>query len=189
MEPGQPIPRLESERLILRAFCLYDVNIYFKLISEPKVLQGTDMPHPMDVSAIREWILSHSEYWKQRKDLFLLLTNKKNREILGSISLFTYEVHQKAEMGYWIAAAHWGKGYATEGCKTMLDYAFNTLNLHRMEANHLARNPQSGRVLEKVGFKYEGLHPDAYLKDGTFEDLMFYGLLKKDFQEFVKTLK
>lgn len=175
------MPRIKTERLLLRPFCLYDVKNYFALITDPEVLSGTDMPHELEESCVREWIVAHPEFWERRRELYMLATSLSTREIIGSVSIFTHDRHNKADLGYWMAKSAWGKGYATEATLAMVKYAFETMKLHRMEANHLLRNPTSGRVLQKLGFKYEGLMRQSYLKDGIFEDLVFYGLLRKEF--------
>ena len=60
------------------------------------------------------------------------------------------------ELGYWIARAHWGRGFATEACSALIDIA-RTLGLSRVEAGHFIDNPASGRVLEKLGFEPSGI--------------------------------
>lgn len=175
------MPRIKTERLLLRPFCLYDAKNYFSLITDPYILSGTDMPHDIDEPSAREWIVGHPEYWERRRELFMLATSLETREIIGSISIFTHERHNKAEVGYWIAHREWGKGYATEMTLTMVTFAFKTMNLHKLEANHLVRNPSSGKVLQKIGFKNEGLLRESYLKDGIYEDLAYYGLLQSEF--------
>lgn len=185
----EPIPRLQTERLILRPFCLYDAKLYRELCSSPEVLSGTDMPHSFDPGAIEEWIISHPERWNQRYELFLLITNKVNRAIIGSLSLFLYMRHNKADIGYLISPKEWGKGYATEACSVVVRYAFEIIKLHKLEANHLARNPASGRVLEKLGFQLEGLQRESYFKDGVHEDLRLYGLLQREFLELQQKRK
>lgn len=177
----QVMPKLSTERLVLRPFCLYDVKQYFRLASDPEVLDTTDMPHLIDEDAAREWVMSHGDGWKERSELFLLITSKETREIMGSISLFTYDRHRKADIGYWVVPHLWGNGYATEAAGAVIEYAFNDLKLHKLEANHLERNAVSGRVLEKLGFVLEGVLRDGYLKDDKFENLKLYGLLKTEY--------
>lgn len=175
------MPRIKTERLLLRPFCLYDAKNYFSLATDPEVLKGTDMPHDLEEAAVREWIVGHPEYWERRKELFMLATSLATREILGSVSIFTHERHNKAELGYWIAHTAWNQGYASEATHAMVKFAFGTMKLHRMEANHLVRNPSSGKVLQKLGFKFEGLLRQSYLKDGVYEDLAYYGLMRDEF--------
>lgn len=177
------IPRLETERLLLRPFCLYDVKPYFRLASDPKVLDTTDMPHANDEVSVREWVMSHGDGWSERSEMFLLITSKQTREIIGSISLFTYDRHKKADVGYWIVPSSWGNGYATEAASVVIGFAFDELRLHKLEANHLERNAVSGRVLQKLGFIPEGLLRDGYLKGDKFENLKLYGMLKREYLE------
>jgi RimJ/RimL family protein N-acetyltransferase len=65
------------------------------------------------------------------------------------------------ELGYWIGRAHWGKGFATEAGRALIDIA-RTLKLPRLEASHFLDNPASGRVLEKLGFVATGLSASRY---------------------------
>ena len=65
------------------------------------------------------------------------------------------------EMGYWIARAHWGKGFATEASRALIEIA-KTLKLPRLEASHFVDNPASGRVLEKLGFVATGMSAERY---------------------------
>jgi RimJ/RimL family protein N-acetyltransferase len=65
------------------------------------------------------------------------------------------------ELGYWIARAHWGKGFATEAGGALIDIA-RTLKLPRLEGSHFVDNPASGRVLEKLGFQPTGLSTTRY---------------------------
>ena len=65
------------------------------------------------------------------------------------------------EMGYWIARPHWGKGFATEACRALIEIA-RTLKLPRLEASHFVDNPASGRVLERLGFVPTGISAERY---------------------------
>lgn len=83
-------------------------------------------------------------------------------------------VAQAASMGYWIGAAHAGRGLMTDAVRTVLPFAFETLHLHRLEAACLPANGASIRVLEKSGFGHEGL-ARRYLKiNGTWQDHALY---------------
>ncbi|QTA82731.1 GNAT domain-containing protein [Desulfonema limicola] len=85
-----------------------------------------------------------------------------------------------AEMGYWVGIEYWGNGYCTEATKKVLEYGFDTQNLNRIFAYHFGSNPASGRVMKKIGMKYEGCLRQAIKKWGKFEDSVLYGVLKSD---------
>jgi len=82
-----------------------------------------------------------------------------------------------AELGYWIGLPFWGKGICTEAGKLVQEYAFETLGLKRLHARHLARNPSSGRVLEKLGFIHECSQKGHVKKWNKLEDVENYGLV------------
>jgi [ribosomal protein S5]-alanine N-acetyltransferase len=74
----------------------------------------------------------------------------------------------------------WGQGYATEAAKALLRHGFEALGLNRIYAHHMTKNPASGRVLEKIGMKREGLLRQAILKSDNFEDVVLYAMLRQD---------
>jgi RimJ/RimL family protein N-acetyltransferase len=91
--------------------------------------------------------------------------------------------HSQAEMGFWIGVQSWGKGYATEAARRVVRYAFEELKLNRVYAHHMVRNPASGRVLEKVGLKREGLLRQRVRKWGVFEDVVLLAILHDDWAQ------
>ncbi|MCL7959647.1 MAG: GNAT family N-acetyltransferase, partial [marine benthic group bacterium] len=100
--------------------------------------------------------------------------------LVGAISLRLDFEHARAELGYWIGLPFWGRGYATEAAVAMVGYGFNELGLNRIFAHHVARNPASGRVMKKAGFTHEGFHRAHVLKNGRFEDLHSFAILRAD---------
>ena len=90
--------------------------------------------------------------------------------------------HAVGELGYWIAVSAWGRGYATEAAGALCDFAFGALDLHRIQARHLMRNPASGRVMQKLGMQREGILRGAVRKWDRFEDLALYAVLAPEWQ-------
>ena len=83
-----------------------------------------------------------------------------------------------AEIGYWLGAEHWGRGYATEALIAASDYAFSELDLLRLEAGVFSSNPASARVLEKAGYRREGNQRRAVNKGGVLLDRWLYAKLR-----------
>ena len=100
--------------------------------------------------------------------------------MLGSIGLTLTPAHAKADLGYWVGLPYWNQGYATEAAQAVVDYGFRTLGLNRVSAHHMAINPASGRVMEKIGMTREGYCAQALKKDGQFHDAVWYGVLRSD---------
>jgi RimJ/RimL family protein N-acetyltransferase len=101
--------------------------------------------------------------------------------LLGSISLHISQQDARAEVGWWIGVPYWNRGYCTEAARALLGYGFETLDLNRIQGRHLARNPASGRVMIKIGMRYEGTMRQAVCKWGVFEDVVLYAILKSEY--------
>jgi len=102
--------------------------------------------------------------------------------ICGAIGLILQkDVYRKsAEMGYWVGEPYWGKGFATKAVELITEYGFDKLNLLRIYAGVFDFNIASMKVLEKNGFKKEGIFRDAVLKNGRICDEHRYYKLKKE---------
>ena len=99
---------------------------------------------------------------------------------VGSISLRLNIPNRRAELGYWIGVPYWNRGYATEAGKALVDYGFDELGLNRIEAHCMARNPASGRVLEKLRMKPEGILRQHMVKSSVPEDIVLYAVLTSE---------
>ena len=75
----------------------------------------------------------------------------------------------------------WGKGYGTEATRTILSFAFNELNLHRVELEVYDFNARAIRTYEKAGFRHEGTRRKALFRDGSYHDVHVMGILREEF--------
>lgn len=105
-------------------------------------------------------------------------------ELAGVIGLeFKTDVFRRtAIVGYWLGEPFWGKGIVTAALKLIIEYAFEHLDLVRLEAGHFDFNPASGRVLEKCGFERYGIAKKAVIKNGKLADDHLYGLVNPKYQ-------
>ena len=105
--------------------------------------------------------------------------------VIGSIGIFRQgNIHrQTAELGYYIAEEYWGKGIMTEAVKQICEYVFDKSDIIRIYAEPFAYNIASCRVLEKVGFQYEGTLRSNAVKNGKVIDMEMYSLLKAEIKE------
>ncbi|MED1203488.1 GNAT family N-acetyltransferase [Heyndrickxia acidicola] len=118
---------------------------------------------------------------KEKKDIdynFGIFKNE-NDELIGTIGLFRIfrGASQSAMIGYSLSKEHNGKGYATEAVKLVIDYAFTTLQLHRIEAGVMPHNIGSIRVLEKAGFEKEGISRSNVKINGNWEDHLLLAII------------
>ena len=103
-------------------------------------------------------------------------------EVIGLIGLHTWDHHhQRAELGYDLAASSWGQGLASEAALAVIEYGFTMMKLHRIQAYTIAGNHRSVRLLERLGFQREGTLRGYSLEDDlAFHDSAVYGLLSTD---------
>ena len=176
-------PRIETERLDLRPFDLSDAADVQQLANDPRIADVTqNIPHPYEDGMAEEWISTHQSAYESGKRVQFAIQLKSTCEFLGCISLNDIEEKHQAEIGYWIGAPYWNRGYCTEAGKAVLEYAFTQLALIRIHSHHLSRNPGSGRVMRKLGMEWEGCRRKHVRKSGRFEDIEMYGILKNDWE-------
>jgi RimJ/RimL family protein N-acetyltransferase len=107
----------------------------------------------------------------------------QERRIIGTGTLFHIDpANARAELGYCLGSAYWGKGYMSEALTTLFDFAFTTMKLRRLEADVDPRNANSLRLLDKLGFRREGLLRERWNVAGEIQDTVFCGLLAMDWQ-------
>ncbi len=112
---------------------------------------------------------------------FLIFLNEGDR-MVGGVTLgnIRHGVAQTGQIGYWIAERHAGKGLMLDALKLLVPFAFETLRLHRVEAACIPDNQRSMRLLEKAGFKREGLLRSYLRINGAWKDHYLYALIADD---------
>ena len=176
-------PVLETKRLILRPFTLDDAPTVYSLVSDKDIASTTlNIPYPYEEGMAEAWIGTHEERFESGQGVsFAIVQRSGEQQLVGAIGMQINDLHQRAEMGYWIGKPYWNKGYATEAVGAMLRYGFTERGLNRMMAMHLTRNPASGRGMQKNGMVYEGRLREHSKKWDVFEDLDIYSLLRNEY--------
>jgi len=176
-------PMLGTRRLILRPFTLDDAPVVQLLAGDRAIaLHTAHIPHPYEDGIAEEWIGTHKEKFEKGELVNFAIACRHDKALIGSISLVINRHYDCAELGYWIGKPYWGKGYCSEAANEVLRYGFEALNLNRIFASHMSRNPASGRVMEKIGMIYEGCLRQAMKKWGEYVDMKYYGILKTEFK-------
>jgi ribosomal-protein-alanine N-acetyltransferase len=175
-------PTLETGRLTLRPLALSDAPTVANLAGRREIADTTlSIPHPYSEQQATDWISRHSASRSGGKEMVFAVVTKKDVELVGTAGLRDIDnEHGQAEMGFWIAVNRWGCGYATEAAQALVQFGFETLRLNRIYAHHMLRNPASGRVLEKIGMRREGVLRERVRKWGVFEDLAILSILRKE---------
>lgn len=173
------LPTLETDRLRIRPYSQADIPELLPLIGTKEVAATTlRIAHPYTEKDAREFL----EFANEPGKVWLAITLRNDGRQIGGIGLRIEEQHQHAELGYWLGAAYWRKGYATEAGRAMLRFGFEDLKLHRIFATHFKHNPASGSTLKKLGMRYEGCQREHLLKWGEFVDSEMYGILRSEWE-------
>jgi RimJ/RimL family protein N-acetyltransferase len=171
--------RLVTDRCVLRPFREADVPSLVKHANDREVwLQLRDrFPHPYTLADARHWLER-----LERSDPLTHFAVEVDGEAAGGIGLEPQvDVHAlSAEVGYWLGRAVWGRGVATAAVRALTDFVFERDKWQRLFANVFSTNPASMRVLEKVGYRREGVLRKAVIKDGRVQDQIVYGLTRED---------
>lgn len=175
---------LETARLRLRPYEESDIPDLVALIGVKKVAATTlRIPHPYTEQDARTFLTAITG----SADIRRAVTLRNGGGLIGGIGLAVEGAYQRAELGYWLGVSYWGRGYATEAAQEMVRFGFEQIGLHRVFASHFAHNPASGRVLRKLGMRYEGCQRGHIVKWGKPIDLELYGILRSEWQSRVKS--
>ena len=146
------IPVLETKRLAMRAPRLEDAKLVAALANDRRIAENTArIPHPYKTSDAESFITGANKSGGEAAFLITL----RDDTIIGACGLMDQD--GTPELGYWLGAPFWGKGYATEAMHAVIDYAFCDLGHEALQAGARVTNPASRRVLEKCGFQWTGV--------------------------------
>jgi ribosomal-protein-alanine N-acetyltransferase len=178
-------PTLTTDRLTLRPFVPDDAWDVERLAGMRQVADTTlNIPHPYPVGAATAWIESQAPMLEAGTGVTFAIVETKTSQLVGAIGLMHIaREHRRAEVGYWIAPDRWNNGYATEATCRVLDFGFESLGLHRIEARHFERNVASGKVLLKAGMRREGIERDWAIKWDRFESSVVYSILAPEWKK------
>lgn len=177
------LPTLNAERISLRAIEDADVDALYRIFSHPEVMRYWGGPALADREAATKLLTDIQENFRRRAAMKWGIADATNNELIGTVTLFNLNLdNRRAEIGYGLDRAFWRKGYMHEALKMLLSYAFNGLQLHRLEADVDPRNVGSIRTLEKLGFQREGFLRERWHVNGEIQDAFFYGLLRPEWE-------
>src|SRR6267142_3517470 len=148
------LPTIEADRVRLRWISAADVDALYGIFGDPEVMRFWSTTPLVDRVAAQTLLREIHEGFQNRKLMKWGVAHRPNAELIGTVTLINFDMtHRRAEIGYALGRAHWGKGYIQEALQTLLAYAFGELGLHRIEADVDPRNEASIRTLERLGFE------------------------------------
>jgi len=181
--PTTEQPTLTTHRLTLRPFVPDDAFDVERLAGMREIADTTlNIPHPYPHGGAADWIAIHGTAWREGTSVTFAIVDNETGKLAGAISLIIKREHRRAELGYWVALESWNRGYATEASRRLIDFGFDELGLHRIEARHFLRNPASGKVMKKLGMQQEGVERDWAIKWDRYESLVVYSILEPEWR-------
>lgn len=177
-----PFKNLKTERLYLRKLTHTDANEILALRGNPQTMKY--IPRPLAVNL--DDAIAHIDMINKKIEENLAInwgiTVKGNDKIIGFIGHYRIQPENyRAEIGYMLLPDEQGKGYATESIKAVIEYGFNEINLHSIEAVIDPDNIASERVLQKIGFIKEAHILENEYFNGKFWDTVIYSILKRNY--------
>jgi [ribosomal protein S5]-alanine N-acetyltransferase len=176
-------PTLRTQRLILRELVPEDAEAIFAIRGDYEVTRLNTGEAYYRVEQAAALIRSIRNAYDEQSELRWGITLKGTNVVIGMCG-YNYWVRRdyRGCIGYDLARAYWGQGIMTEAVRSVIRFGFERMQLNRIEADASAENIASIRVLEKLGFKQEGIEREQYYEDGQFHDLVLFALLRREYQ-------
>lgn len=179
------IMEIRTERLILRDFKPDDINFYMELETHFDCIEYESETVPEEVTLINNFnqIIELSGTDSRDKYSFIIL-NKETNEPVGRVVLWTIdESIREWEMGWFIHPIYWKNGYASEAAKAMIQFAFETLSVHRIQALCHEHNQRSERVMINCGMYKEGILRSVRYLNHHWAGSLIYSILDSDIKK------
>ena len=174
--------QIQTQRLFLREFVTSDWQAVLAYQSDPRYLRFYEWEHRTE-SEVRAFVQRFVNLQNEQPRTKYQLAITLNGQLIGNCGVrFDRANSRVAELGYEIAPDYWRKGYASEAARAMLALGFDTLNAHRIDAWCIAENIASANLLEKLGFKREGVVREQRWFKERWWDALLYGLLEHEWR-------
>ncbi len=164
---------IETGRIIIRDFTMNDIHDMQDILGDAEAMKNCEPAHTIEKTAdfVQKFCIE--------KRGAVAAIHKDTGKVIGYI-LFNEFDESVYEMGWFFNRAFWGQGFAYESCKAVIDYAFDTMNAHKVFAETID-GMKSVNLMKKLGMKLEGVQR-SQTKDnfGNWADVYFYGLLSED---------
>ena len=180
------VPRLRGDRISLRPPLAADWRAWSELRDGSRdFLKPWEPTWPADAltrAAYRRRLRQYANEWRDGTGYSFFIFQAREERLLGGISLANVRqgVSQSASLGYWMGKPHANQGYMSEALPLVLDYAFESLRLHRVEAACLPENGPSRSLLSKTGFVEEGIARKYLRIDAEWRDHLLFSMLNED---------
>jgi [ribosomal protein S5]-alanine N-acetyltransferase len=177
-------PEIETERLIMRKLELNDAQSAFNhWLSDERVSDNRISAAHQTVSETIERVAKIIGGYGSERFCYWGIELKASGDLIGEIDLYDFEdATGNCEVSYSIGYNWWNKGYGTEALRSVVDFGFRYMNIHKISAVHNTDNPASGRIMSKAGMKHEGTIQHMIRNSkGQYKNCAVYGILQEEY--------
>lgn len=176
--------RLETDRLILRQFKIEDAeNVFNNWASDDEVTKYLTWPTHSSVEMSRSYMEFCINGYNEKNVYQWGMELKNSHELIGNISVVKIiDEIDSVELGWVIGRKWWGNGYTAEAAERLLEFFFTEVSVNRICAGHDVNNPNSGRVMRKIGMKYEGTLRQSGKNNQGIVDMANYSVLREEWK-------
>lgn len=175
-----PQPDLETARLELTPYRVEDAAWLMALIDSHDVVRWTGLPFPFDEDTATKWIERTLDGFRDGTRTGWAVRLRETGEPVGGGSVRLNARMPIATIGFWLGRPYWGRGLGGELARTLTDWSFDELGARRVDADCVAENVASQRILERCGFELEGRQREGFERDGAIHDLLLFGALRSE---------
>jgi ribosomal-protein-alanine N-acetyltransferase len=180
----QVFPALQTQRLFLRELQEQDAPACYRQLTDPQVCQYYGNPESVErkseQSVQRAIAQANSHFQRKNMIVWGLCLQAPDTPVIGRIALQDFHNQTIAELAYWLARPYWGVGLMSEALQAVLQFGFETLELHRIWATTDPRNLPSCRLLARNGLVREGVLRQATYRNDGWADSAIYAVLKHE---------
>ncbi len=176
-----PFPEIQTERLLLRRMTFDDANEILYLRSNEDVMKYIDRERTKSIEDAKLFLKKIDDSINGNNGIMWGITLKGEPcKLIGNIGYWRLiKEHYRAEVGYMLHPSFWNKGIMKEALLRLIDFAFDDMNLHSIEANINTGNTASAMLLKSTGFIKEAHFREDYFFNGSFHDTIIYSRLKQ----------
>jgi ribosomal-protein-alanine N-acetyltransferase len=178
-------PNLETKHYLLREVNEMDCDEIYSIYSNEDAVRYQQIEPMKSMEQAKKSVIHFLDGFKNKKFIRWCITDKNNNRVLGLITLHDFDNwNRKAEIGYMLDKKYWKQGIMNEVGQKVIEYAFEVIKLHRIEASIHPENIASNKLSIKLGFIEEGLKKEAAFNraTGKFEDRLIYGIINDSLQ-------
>ena len=185
-----PLPTLPADGIRLRALTPDDAGAVLEIFGDPEVIRWMSIARLEDEDGARDFI-AEIDHFAAEGTLYQwgIEIDEDDAEkgactVVGTVTLAGIDHrHRRAEVGFAVTRRLQGRRIASRALPALIDFAFGSMDLHRLEADVDPENAPSLKILERLGFRREGHLRERYHQDGEWRDAVLLGLLRREWRE------